>query len=196
MKGDWDLPLDPLVALREGDPAPFEDFVRRTTRPLVAFFRRQGAGTHLAEDLVQEVYLKLHNHAPRYRAERRFQAFCLQVARNVWIDWSRKRGVRAAEKGADEPAVLEAGQPLGPAAFPAPEESASLEEEAGRLRRLLAELPETHRSAFELGVIQELPYAEIAELLDIPVGTVKSRVFHAVRKLRGALEEAGEEGLN
>ena len=57
------------------------------------------------------------------------------------------------------------------------------------LRAALAELPDKHRLVFELGILQELPYADISAALEIPVGTVKSRMFHAVRKLREALGE-------
>ena len=69
-----------------------------------------------------------------------------------------------------------------------PHTQVSRDEEVARLRSALAELSEPHRIVFELGVVQELPYADISEALDIPVGTVKSRMFHAVRKLRAVLE--------
>ena len=91
---DWDLPQDPLLALREGDPGPFESFVRSHTRLLFAFFRRLGAGSHRAEDLTQETFLKLHEKAHRYIPQERFGAFCYRVARNVWIDDRRRQGVR------------------------------------------------------------------------------------------------------
>lgn len=190
----WDFPRDPLVALREGDPAPFEEFVRRTSRKLLGFFRCLGAGVHLAEDLTQETYLKLYHHAPRYRAEQRFQAFCLQVAKNVWIDERRRRGNRPGESAAGGPAEASTGGGGADAARPRsappdPLAAATLQEEGLRARNALAGLPEGHRLVFELGVLQELSYAEIATLLAIPVGTVKSRMFHAVRRLRQALEE-------
>ena len=68
-----------------------------------------------------------------------------------------------------------------------PLQGLSRTEEVERLRVALASLPDHHRLVFELGVVQELPYAEIGEILEIPVGTVKSRMFHAVRKLQEAL---------
>jgi RNA polymerase sigma-70 factor (ECF subfamily) len=58
------------------------------------------------------------------------------------------------------------------------------------LTQALAELPQGQREVFELGAVQGLPYGEVAELLGIPVGTVKSRMFHAVRRMRQLLEGA------
>ncbi len=199
--GDWDLPRDPLAALRDGNPAPFEDFVRTHARLLVAWFRRQGAGLHRAEDLTQEVMIKLHDNAPRYRARERFPAFLFRVARNVWIDDRRRLGSRPVgvsldrrrEDGGPLGEVLSSeGVARGPARSRGPVESAELGEANERLRAALRELPEPHRAVFEMGALDGLAYAEIAEVLEIPVGTVKSRMFYAVRKLREVLG-GGEE---
>ena len=199
--GDWDLPRDPLAALRDGNPAPFEGFVRTHARLLVAWFRRQGAGLHRAEDLTQEVMIKLHDNAPRYRARERFPAFLFRVARNVWIDDRRRLGSRPAgisldrrnEEGGRLGEVLSPERVArGPVPSRGPVESAEISEESARLRAALRELPEPHRAVFEMGALEGLAYAEIAEVLDIPVGTVKSRMFYAVRKLREVLG-GGEE---
>ena len=194
---DWDLPRDPLAALGAGDPGPFEDFVRSYARRFYHYFRRLGAGPHRAEDLTQEVFLKLHERAHRYQPEKRFRAFCFSVARNQWIDDCRRRGVRpdgrSLEAAVGEP--RRAAESPGPRPAEDPFERAALRDEDRRVRAALEELGEGHRAVFELGVIEELPYPEIAEILDIPVGTVKSRMFHAVRKLRERLaDERGEAG--
>ncbi|MEW6074606.1 MAG: RNA polymerase sigma factor [Planctomycetota bacterium] len=197
--GDWDLPRDPLAALREGNPAPFEDFVRSHSRLLVAWFRRQGAGLHRAEDLCQEVVIKLYQHAPRYRAEERFAAFVFRVARNVWIDDRRRLGLRPGAATLDGPAGEEPRADRlrpdqirrGPESPPEPLECAAAREGAARLRAAVAALPAPQRAVFELGALDGLSYAEIGALLEIPVGTVKSRMFCAVRRLRELL--GGEE---
>ena len=197
---DWDLPRDPLAALRGGDSGPFEGFVRSHARTLFAFFRRQGAGLHKAEDLTQEVFLKLHRKAPQYRPDERFQAFVFRVARNVWIDDRRRAGARVAPGRLEGPEGSDRERIVGGLSEERdPVELVALVEEGQRLRRALEELPETHRAVFELGAIQELPYADVASILEIPVGTVKSRMYHALRKLREALEPDGarkeEEGV-
>lgn len=188
MKGSWDHDRDPLSALRDGNPAPFEAFVRSELGTLVSFFTRQGAERAEAEDLTQEVFLRLFRSAAQYDARDRFSAYAWRVARNAWIDRRRRRGFRA-EGGEDERG------PFG-SEVPDPHESTldslSRSEEAGRVHGALSKLSESHRLVFELGVLQELPYSTISELLEIPVGTVKSRMFHAVRRLREVLGEDDE----
>lgn len=187
MKGTWDDDRDPLAALRRGDPALFEAFVERESATLHRFFLRLGAGRQEAEDLVQEVFLKLYRSAPSYDARSAFGAYALRVARNAWIDRRRRRGVRPEGRSLDELEL--AGEGGAPASDgPDPTLPAERREEVERVGRALAQLSPAHAEVVELALVQGLPYAQIAEVLDIPVGTVKSRVFHAVRRLRAVLE--------
>ena len=185
----WDADPDPLAALQGGDPGPFEAFVRQENRTLRAFFRRLGARPAEAEDLCQDTLVKLYRHAASYRPEGRFRAYALRIARNAWIDRARRRSGRpdeAAGQGDDgdgdyTPADVQDPSRLDPA------QGLVSREQAARLSQALRTLPEHHRLVFELGMLQELPYSEVAATLDIPEGTVKSRMFHAVRKLRSLL---------
>lgn len=188
MKGTWDFDQDPLAALRGGDPGPFEDFVRLETTTFLGFFRRLGAAPAEAEDLTQELFLKLFRHAETYQTQGRFAGFAFRVARNAWIDRSRRRAHRAGEAaGGAAPDDVSALDLASQSRHEEPGVGLARREEVARLHAALADLPERHRLVFELGVLQELPYGEISSLLHIPVGTVKSRMFHAVRKLRDAL---------
>ena len=192
MKETWDFDRDPLAALRRGDPEPFEAFVALETPTFLAFFLRLGASRAEAEDMVQELFLKLFRHAPAYQAQDRFAAFAFRVARNAWIDRARRGRDLAPLGPPGEASPLEA---VASAREDEPAALAARGEEAQRLHAALAELGELHRTVFELGVLQALPYAEIAAALAIPVGTVKSRVFYALRKLRVALD-GPEEGAH
>ena len=186
MKADWTGPPDPLAALQAGDLDPFDRFVHTETATFLGYFRRLGASADDAEDLTQELFLRLVRFAARYRPGQRFDAFCFRVARNAWIDFERRRAVRpkpAAGGTEDE----HGPRPEDRVARPA-DVGPEITEEAAKLLRGLAQLSPGHREVFELAVVQERPYPEVAELLGIPVGTVKSRMFHAARKLRELLE--------
>ncbi len=193
MRECWDFERDPLAALGRGEREPFEAFVRSETATFLAFFLRLGASRSEAEDLVQDLFVKLFRHASTYRQEERFAAFVFRIARNAWIDRARRK--RRAWPGLDDEGI-EPERLESEATWPGSEPAGDLSrrEDAARLHAALGGLPEAQRLVFELGVVQELPYGEIAAILAIPVGTVKSRMFHAVRKLREALgADEGED---
>jgi len=190
LKDSWDDERDPLAALRGGDREPFEQFVRSEAATLLRFFQRHGALLGEAEDLAQEVFLKLYRSAPTYRAQSRFSSYVLRVARNAWIDHRRRRAVRMEGPSLDEAtdgnaSLLE----LLPGSDPEVSRGAERLEERERVQAALAHLPESHSVVIELALVQQRPYARISELLGIPVGTVKSRIFHALRRLREILSE-------
>ncbi len=195
MKGIWDFDRDPLAALGKGNPGPFEDFVRTETATLVGFFRRLGAGRAEAEDLTQDVFLKLFRSVPTYEPRGAFDAYALRVARNAWVDRRRRRAARPATRSLHPQPDREGGglEPDLAAVDAGPEQQAGQREELQRLERAVRSLPERQLEIFELAVVQGLAYARISELLGIPLGTVKSRVFHAVRRLRETLQRSEEE---
>ncbi len=198
MKGSWDGDRDPLAALQRGDPRLLEAFVAAEAGSFLRFFRRLGASLHEAEDLVQEVFLKLYRSAPSYDPRSAFGAYALRVARNAWIDRRRRRGARPEGPPLDE---VEGGpMQRGGARIEVgddPSQPSEQSEELRRVARAMGSLSEAHAEVIELAILQALPYAQIAQVLDIPVGTVKSRVFNAVRQLRARLEQEerrNEEG--
>lgn len=228
MRAEWNGDRDPLSALGAGrGDGLFADFVRLETDTFLGFFRRLGAGREEAEDLTQELFVRLYRHAPRYRPSERFAPLCFRVARNAWIDAQRRRAVRPPEavgagdpgsagdsRGAADAAGAGGGWGVGGASGApgrargsrsddvehrdgrelAPDRAAEIGDAAAHVERALAQLSEGQRAVFELGLVQELPYPEIAAVLDIPVGTVKSRMFHALRRLREFLGDSlGEE---
>ena len=158
----------------------FAVLVRRHQKMLLNFFARSGV-QYDCEDLVQQTFLRLYRYRDRYVATAKVTTFLFLLARQVWIDElrRRKRRERLAESLAAEPHP-EFAEPAGASA------GASGDMD---LARALAALPEGLRQVVELGVYQELPYAEITEILGIPVGTVKSRMFTALAKLRAFLEK-------
>ncbi len=165
---------------RFDDDAAFTELVKRHQKMLLNFFNRWGV-QYDNEDLVQQTFVRLYRYRKRYVASAKVTTFLLLLARQVWIDELRRRRRRA--RLADELAA----QPQAEFIAPTPP-SAGVAGDVD-LARALAALPEPLRLVVELGVYQELPYAEIAQILEVPVGTVKSRMFNALTKLREFLKE-------
>ena len=165
---------------KQDDSCAFSTLVMRYQKKLLNFFLRSGV-QYDAEDLVQQTFLRLYRYRNRYVPEAKVSTFLFLLARQVWIDELRKRKRR--ERLAED---LTAELDQQTVVSAADEVSAT---GTADLCDALAKLPEGMRLVVELGVYQDLPYSEIAIILDIPVGTVKSRMFNALALLRGMLKE-------
>jgi RNA polymerase sigma-70 factor, ECF subfamily len=180
MSGDEQVG-DPLSELRRGRHEPFEAYVRAHGASLCLYFRRRGLDAGGAADLAQEVFMRLLRSADRYVARERFDAYVARVAARVWIDQRRRDDTRGRRNPLDKHAEEVLVEPELGAAL----EALELHE---RLRRAMALLSDAQRRTLELALLEERPYAEVAVRLGVPVGTVKSRVFHALAKLRAVIE--------
>lgn len=182
-----------MLAFKKGDDAAFEKLVERHSRALVNYFYFQCGDHDLAEDCAQEVWIRVFRARNDYVPRARFRSWLFRVARNLWIDTYRSMSRRPQETSLEGPAgggKGEGGTGEADLSGVLPARSrpadAGLEEEelAAVLAGILRELPPQMREVYVLGEIQGLPYAEIAGILGIPVGTVKSRMFNAVRRIR------------
>lgn len=135
-----------------------------------------------ASDATQETLVKILRNLGSYDPARSFTTWAFGIARNTCIDEHRRRARRAW----DEP-----GELLDPA--PAPVVAAIESEQARMLLGALEELPELYREILVLYHFEHLKYHEIAEVLEIPIGTVMNRIFRARKKLRSLYEERGGE---
>ena len=148
---------------------------RTFEKKLLNFFWRQGVSISEGEDLVQETYLRLWKYRREYRPSANLSTFLFLLARQVRID-ALRRQVRRADReegwGREQPTV---GRP-----------DDGVRED---VRWAVARLSEPLRETVELGVFQDLPYAQVAEILGIPVGTVKSRMSNALKKLKEMFDE-------
>ncbi len=173
-----DLPADEiLMAEAAHSREAFTTLVQRHQKPLVNFFRRMGDYTH-AEDLTQETFIRLYKYREHYHPKAKFTTFLYTLARRAWIDHRRRAGRReeAYEAFTGEMDVrLDAG-------------TGSEQDIHHRVRKALAGLSEDMRSCVIMSVYQGFKYEEIARIMDVPLGTVKTRVFNAMRKLREALK--------
>ena len=142
---------------------------------LLNFFWRQGVSHFEGEDLVQETYLRLWKYRRDYRPTAKLSTFLFLLARQVRIDALRRQTRREGREkawGADRSDVE-----LPPGS------------EREDVRWAVSRLSEPLRDVVELGVLQDLPYAEVAAILAIPVGTVKSRMSNALKKLKEIIDD-------
>jgi RNA polymerase sigma-70 factor (ECF subfamily) len=147
-----------------------------------------------AEDLVQETYLRAWRHWNTFKPGSEPRAWLFTIARNSW----RKRAPRDARLVAVEEqklqALSDAEYPLGASADTT--RALTAIDLGPAITQAISALPEAFREVVQLVELQELPYAEAAEILEIPIGTVRSRLFRARRLLQIALlEHAKDAGL-
>ena len=145
---------------------------------LLNFFWRQGVSLSEGEDLVQETYMRLWNYRRSYKPTAKLSTFLFLLARQVRIDALRRQTSRSER---EESWGRERPECDNPPAFCARED----------VRWAVAQLSEPLREVVKLGVFQDLPYAEVGEILGIPVGTVKSRMSNALKKLKEVFDERG-----
>ena len=165
-----------VAAARAGDRRAFGALAGRWNGKLVAHAWRLTGDPEMARDAAQEAWVEIVRGLPRLADERAFPAWACRIV-------SRRcaKLVGGAVRRRDI-----AGQVSAEPASEAPEPGAAIE--AGRLRAAIAGLPAGQRSAIALFHLEEMSVAEVAVALDVPLGTVKTRLLHARRKLRAALE--------
>jgi RNA polymerase sigma-70 factor (ECF subfamily) len=154
-----------LAASESGAPGAI---VRHWHPRLLRYFRRLGADAHAAEDHAQETLLRVYRYRHAYRARGRWSAFLFTVARRVFLDARRRR--RPSPVGAVEDRTQED-----------PREG---HDERLDLAQAVRALPDHLRGVVEIAGVRGLSYARTADLLGIPVGTVKSRMHAAMARLR------------
>ena len=173
---------DELLAIRcqLGEPAAFDDLIGRWHGPLWAFVRRFTGNDDAARETLQDVWLRVIRGIVRLRDGSKLRAWLFGIARRTLMDRLRDQYARARAVDADvdvdeipaEPAVDEIG-------------------DLDALERALEQIPLLEREAVTLFYLQELSLNEIAEALNVPVGTVKSRLFRGRRLLRQRMTEGG-----
>lgn len=186
-----------LAEFLAGQPESYELLVRRHSTELYRFLVRFTGSATVAEDLVQDAFLQVYLSAESFDRSRRFKPWLFTIAANKARDWMRSRGRRPevpldAHIGSNED---EGQRYLDFLAESAASPTESLEEEEDRelVRNVLAQMPEHLREVLILGYYHRLPYKVIAEVLDVPLGTVKSRLHAAVAYFGKAYKAAIRE---
>jgi len=167
-----------VAASLAGDEDAFRQLVERHYRMVLKVAYRALGSVPAAEDCAQDVFIKVHQKLRLYRADRPFSRWLHRVTANTVTDAIRRRRFDISFDTLVHEAPSQSGDPA---------QAAALKEQRMAVRTALASLPGRLRDAIVLQVYHELSYQEIAEVLDIPVGTVMSRIHNAKGKLRRRL---------
>jgi RNA polymerase sigma-70 factor (ECF subfamily) len=181
-----------MARVRSGDLQSFGVLAARYNGPLFSFASRYLGRREEAEEVRQEALLRALDQARTFDPAGRFRAWIYRIALNLCHDRSRRRRrwrfLPFASEDAGAGAVPEAAAEEGGAG----EEWIDRRDSARRLRRALTALPAEQRAVLVLKEFQELTFKEIAELLECPESTVKSRLYRGLCALRATLDAGGE----
>jgi RNA polymerase sigma-70 factor (ECF subfamily) len=172
---------------RGGDRAAFRTIIERHHQELLRFLVRLVGDQAGAEDVFQEAFLQVHLAADTFDATRRFRPWLFTIAANKARDYLRRKGRRRTLE-LSAPVDRDRGEGDAAGSFidlmevrvPAPEEALDKEETSRLVQRVLDDLPLILREILLLAYFQRISYAQIADELGIPLGTVKSRLHAAV----------------
>ncbi len=167
-----------VAASLAGDEAAFRQLVERYYRTVLNVAFRAFGSVPAAEDCAQDVFIKVHKRLRSYRADTPFIHWLHRVAANTVTDALRRRRTDLSLESLVHHAHSETADPA---------DVAARQEQRMAVRQAMASLPGRLRDAIVLQVFHELTYQEIAQVLDIPIGTVMSRLHNARSLLRGRL---------
>lgn len=190
-------PPDEALMLRyqAGDASAFAQLVRRHQGPLYNFALRQVRVPQVAEDVVQESFVRVVQNAADFKHEARFTTWVYTITRNLCIDHLRKRALRK-HPSLDESRGEEGDGPTLGEQTADPRASVEREATGTELKERIAlavdKLPDEQREVFLMREIANLPFKEIAEITNVPENTVKSRMRYALERLQEALAEYEE----
>jgi RNA polymerase sigma-70 factor (ECF subfamily) len=176
---------DLLARVRKGDLAAFNLLVEHYQTAVFNLCLRMLSSPQVAEDATQEAFIAAYRHLDKFRGGS-FRSWLFRIAANACYDELRRRKARATTS-LDEPIGSGERRFDAPDAAPSPAERAEQSELRDMLARALAEIPADQRLAVTLCDVQGLDYAEIAEVMECSLGTVKSRIARGRLRLRTIL---------
>jgi RNA polymerase sigma-70 factor (ECF subfamily) len=170
-----------LARLRAGDRRAFEDLVREQQHRVYGVALRMLGNAAEAQDVAQEVFIRAHRGLAEFRGDARLSTWLYTIASRLCLNrlaGSERRLTRHGEDALERLADVR----------PGPDQALEREELEEALHRAIAELPEERRIVVVLRDVEGLAYEEIAEVLELPVGTVRSRLHRARLDLKEKLE--------
>lgn len=183
-----------LRAYRDGDSEAFKTLFGRYRGPLFNFLLRRVRDRGRAEELYQDSWTKVIERSAEFRGDSKFSTWLYTIARNACIDHQRKMKFRGhasldeTQRGANQPMIERVANP-----GLRPDQLASGQALRERIRIAVEELPEEQREVFLLRQLQGLGFKEVAEVVGVPVNTVKSRMRYALERLQLGLDDLREQ---
>jgi RNA polymerase sigma-70 factor, ECF subfamily len=176
-----------------GREESFEELVRRYQRPITSYVYRMLGNYDASLDVTQEIFIKVYNSMTRYSSEYKFSTWLYKIAHNAAIDYMRRNAVsqqslEAENKDGSFQLQIESKRP-------SPEEERERSEWRSEIESVVKCLPTGYRELILLRHAQDLSYDEIAEITNLPLGTVKNRLFRAREMMREMFIERGFHGV-
>ena len=173
-----------MMSVRDGNAGAFEKIVNRFAKVLANYFYQLCWDRNLAEDLSQETFLKIWNSREKYRIKSSFSTYMFTIAVNLWRDEKRKKSSKLIiidkklhDSEKEQSTLVQDGV----------EQKSENKILSENMKKIIDELDDKHKQPFVMSEISGMTYEQIATVLKIPVGTVRSRKFNAFRKLKERL---------
>ncbi len=170
-----------IESVAQGDELAFVELYSRYKVSLYNYLLRLLNDRSSAEDILQEVFVAIWKGAGRFRSQSSVKTWLFRIAHNQAMSWHRKQKPVIEHK--EE--IIQVGQEGDP------EKDFLKSWKADQLQEALSKLSPNHRAVVELSFVHDLTYNEIAQIMDCPVGTIKSRMSYALKHLDGVLKRRG-----
>jgi RNA polymerase sigma-70 factor, ECF subfamily len=183
-----------MLRYQKGEVRAFEILLTRHRRPIFNFILRYVGQPAQAEDLLQEVFLRVIKSADGYQRQAKFTTWLYTIARNLCVDASR-RGKHRKAYSLDMPMDQDGGKDGATLLDVVPDKGAGTDRKVlskelhGKLSAAIGKLSEDQREVFLMREFLDMPFRDIADIVGCPENTVKSRMRYALEKLREELEE-------
>lgn len=165
-----------MLRVKGGDRSAFAELFALFEKPILNYLYRLGRSRPLAEDLLQDAFLRVWKAAPGWEPAAKVSTWIFRIAHNLYLNEAARRREKPLD-GADEASTQD------------PSDDLRRRELRAAVRKAVDALPEGEREVLLLSEFDGFKYAEIADVLGIPVGTVKSRMFSAVQRLKASLKD-------
>jgi RNA polymerase sigma-70 factor, ECF subfamily len=187
---------DVVLRARSGQDAAYRELIRRYERPVFALLFRMVRDRELAEDLAQETFVKALNAIESYRPEFKFSSWIFKIANNAAIDHLRRRELDTlsldGSPHAETPEAMQATALQIGARQESPLDTVEAKELGSAIEAAIGSLRPEYRSCILLRHVEGRAYEEIAEMLNLPLGTVKTSIHRARNELRQSLAHLKE----